>query len=312
MKPTISVQIVTFNSSSDIISCLKSISKQTYPIDQVIIVDNNSSDLSDEMIVSMKNSVSTTLTLIRNKENLGFAPAHNQALQYSDSDYVLVLNPDVILHHNYISEIISCINSDLNIGSATGMLVRKENKNTIDSTGLTMNGAWKASDRGAEENSSLWNKSDYVFGVSGAAAIYSRKMILDISIYGEFFDSDFFAYKEDVDVAWRANLLGWKSYYCASAIAYHERGWKKGGRKKQPLFIRQVSYINRYKMIYKNFTQIPSLIDICKLIIYELTSNMYILFREPKVLAAWINFIRSWPTLKKKRSFLKKRVKKIH
>ncbi|MNJ79887.1 hypothetical protein D3C77_780690 [compost metagenome] len=67
-----------------------------------------------------------------------------------------------------------------------------------------MNKIWRAFDRGAGELVQEWMESTEVFGVSGAAAMYSRTMIEDISIHGEFFDADLFAYKEDVDVAWRA------------------------------------------------------------------------------------------------------------
>lgn len=111
----------------------------------------------------------------------------------------------------------------------------------------TINKARRAFDRGQGKAANAYDNPNEVFGVSGAAALYSSKMIKQISIDGEFFDEDFFAYKEDVDVAWRARIFGWGAAYVPGAIAYHERGWKTGSREKQPLFIRQHSFANRHQ-----------------------------------------------------------------
>ncbi|MCP1309725.1 glycosyltransferase family 2 protein [Paenibacillus tyrfis] len=83
----------------------------------------------------------------------------------------------------------------------------------------------------------MWDEEGDVIGVPGAAALYSSSMVRDVSIDDEFFDEDFFAYKEDVDVAWRSRLLGWKALYCPDAQAFHNRGWKKGARTKIAYFI---------------------------------------------------------------------------
>lgn len=194
-------------------------------------VDNASSDDTLEKVRSFIKEVhDVQIQLVENKTNSGFASAHNQAIRLTDTDFVLVLNPDVFLEPNYIICLIQVMEQKLELGSITGKLVLQNNPGIIDSTGLVVNRIWRAFDRGAGESVNLWMDSAEVFGVSGAAAMYSRKMIDDISTKGEFFDEDFFAYKEDVDVAWRAGLLGWKAFYCADAVGLHKRGWKKGGR----------------------------------------------------------------------------------
>lgn len=194
------------------------------------------------------------------------------------------------------------------LGSTTGRLVRQSDPQIIDSTGLVMNRIWRAFDRGAGEPVTEWIDSAEVFGVSGAATMYSRKMIDEISIQGEFFDENFFAYKEDVDVAWRAGLLGWKAYYCAEAVGLHRRGWKEGGRGSQPLFIRKHSFINRYKMIYKNLSGATWVKNLPQLLAYEIAVHGYILLREPKVLGAWVDFWRELPRLREKRREIQKRL----
>ncbi|WP_438348925.1 glycosyltransferase family 2 protein [Paenibacillus sp. FA6] len=301
MKSSVSVHIVTYNSAEDISTCLKALEAQTYPIQQVIVVDNASSDDTVQQVNSHSKLFRDAIYIVENVANVGFAPAHNQAILLSSADYVLVLNPDVTLHPDYIKLLVEQLENRPDIGSATGKLLLSSNPEVVDSTGLIMNNHCRAFDRGAGELTSQWDESEEVFGVSGAAALYSRGMIEDISLNDEFFDSDFFAYKEDVDVAWRAQLLGWKSYYLAEAIGYHARGWKQGGRTSQPLFIRRASYINRYKMMYKNMERSSIFRTLLLILPYEIASNGYFLLREPKVLGAWRALLGQLPYLREKR-----------
>ncbi|GIP21685.1 glycosyltransferase family 2 protein [Paenibacillus sp. J22TS3] len=309
MKKTVSVHIVTYNSVLDIEECLKAVAEQSYAIQQVIVVDNASVDGTLEQLRALKKEGfgGLNLRILVNEQNTGFAPAHNQAIHHTDTDYVLVLNPDVALGPHYTELLVKCMDKHPEIGSATGRLLLKANPDIVDSTGLIMNKACRAFDRGAGEPAMKWNQSGEVFGVSGAAAVYSRRMINDISIDGEFFDSDFFAYKEDVDVAWRAQLLGWRAYYHADAIAYHERGWKKSSRNSIPLFIRQASYINRFKMIYKNEKSSDRLKGFIYRLPFDFASSGYFLLREPAVLGAWKSFMTQLPQLKKKRAYIQQK-----
>ncbi len=317
--------------------CLEAVFRQDYPvIEKIIVVDNASGDRTVERIHSryradgwrgiMGDRTAGTdqatipvgqgeeppfpLLLLQNQINTGFAPAHNQAIATSDADYVLVLNPDVTLAPDYVSRLVARMEADPEIGSATGKLLFKADPGAVDSTGLRMNKARRAFDRGSGEPTENWMESGEVFGVSGAAAMYSRRMIGDISVDGEFFDADFFAYKEDVDVAWRARLLGWTAYYDADAIGYHERGWKASGRSGKPLFIRRVSYVNRYKMIVKNepVRTLPRTI-LCSLP-YELAAHGYLLLKEPGVLRAWGSLCSNLGALVNKRKHIQSRIRR--
>lgn len=306
MTATVSVHIVTFNSRKDIEACLEAVLQQTYPVVQIIVIDNDSSDDTLERIEETRTRSGKEIVVVPNKKNLGFAPAHNQAIRLSRADYILILNPDVILTPTYAEYLVRAMNEDVGIGSATGMLAFQSDPEIIDSTGLVMNRIWRAFDRGTGEPVANWRASGEVFGVSGAAAMYSRGMIEATSIQGEFFDNDFFAYKEDVDVAWRGKLFGFKSYYCSEALGYHKRGWKKGSRKQQPLFIRRHSFINRYKMMYKNLSPSACKKQLLPLLAYELAVHVYMLVREPKVLGAWIDFCKELPKLREKRKVIQR------
>lgn len=312
---TVSIHIVTYNSAEDIIECLAAVLEQDYPVEQIVVVDNASVDGSAEKVRAFYSQFETEshdnlpgFILIQNQTNTGFAPAHNQAISVTITDYVLVLNPDLTLAPDYVSRLVARMEANPQVGSATGKLLLKADHQIVDSTGLRLNRARRAFDRGAGEHTDNWQDSVAVFGVSGAAAMYSRRMINDISVDGEFFDGDFFAYKEDVDVAWRAQLLGWQGFYDAEAIGYHERGWKVSGRDSKPMFIRRISYINRYKMIYKNEQVRTLLITLVISLPYELAAHGYMLLKEPGLIKAWKSFFAQMSDLKKKRKYIQTRV----
>lgn len=300
-KRTVSVHIVTYNSAEHIEDCLEAVLRQSHPIDQIVVIDNASKDHTLHSLTKWQEKCS----IIQNKKNNGFAGAHNQAIRLTETDYSLILNPDVVLEADYVLNTVLALQSNPKAGSATGKLLFKAAPHHIDSTGLIINKARRAFDRGAHQTNDEYQQAEEVFGVSGAAAMYSRKMINDISLSGEFFDEDFFAYKEDIDVAWRSQLLGWKALYEPTAIAYHERGWKEGGRSSKPLFVRRLSYINRYKMMVKNDDSKAVMKNIMPLLVYECLSLVYALVREPKLLGAWLDFYRKFPELRNKRSLIR-------
>ncbi|MEC0171184.1 glycosyltransferase family 2 protein [Paenibacillus graminis] len=331
---TVSVHIVTYNSADDIADCLTAVYAQEYPVEQIVVVDNASADGCADKVKAFSDTLAgqahsshqqeagaeetlkpgvpfPLMTLLQNPANTGFAPAHNQAIAATDTDYVLVLNPDLTLEPDYISRLIARMEADPRIGSATGKLLLKADHSLVDSTGLRMNRARRAFDRGAGEPAAQWPESGIVFGVSGAAAMYSRRMIEDISVNGEFFDADFFAYKEDVDVAWRAELFGWLAYYDAEAVGYHERGWKTSGRDSKPMFIRRISYINRYKMIYKNEPSHTLFSTLLYSLPYEVAAHGYMLLKEPKLIKAWGSFFAQRRNLKEKRKYIQAKVKSL-
>lgn len=302
---TVSVHIVTYNSSEHIDDCLEAVLRQSHPIEQIVVIDNASKDNTIEKLEKWSEKCS----IFHNSINNGFAGGHNQAIRMTETDYCLILNPDVVLEPDYVLNTVKSLKDHSQSGSATGKLLFKTDPSHIDSTGLVINKARRAFDRGAHQTSDKFEYKEEVFGVSGAAAMYSREMINDISLDGEFFDEDFFAYKEDVDVAWRAQLLGWKAYYEPSAIAYHERGWKEGSRSSKPLFVRRLSYINRYKMMVKNDRISMVLKHIIPLLVYECLSFTYALLREPKLLGAWASFFRKYSELRKKRGIIQSKQK---
>lgn len=303
--PVVGVCIVTFNSEKYIQNCLSHLSRQTWPAIRTVVVDNASEDRTVELIRSHPYPVK----IIVNELNNGFAGGQNQAIaEAENADYILTLNADVALEPDYISKLVATMEKSPSIGSATGCLRLADMPDRMDSAGIEVNWARRAWDRGAGEPVSNYTTADDVFGVSGAAGLYKRRMIEAISIEGHFFDEDFFAYKEDVDVAWRAALLGWRSRYEPLAQAMHVRKWQSSeGRKRMPLIIRRHSYINRYLMLIKNsrlngrrWLMLPSFV------IYEAALTAYFLIKDPRVLGSWITMRQLIPNALRKRRILKK------
>lgn len=255
--PAVSITIVTFNSARYIAKCLQYVFEQDYPNIDVIVIDNASGDETAALLEQF----GTRIRFVRNTENVGFAQGQNQAIALTESDWVLTLNPDVRLSPGFVSKAVRAGECDKQVGSVSGKLLRMAANfeipaaKMLDSTGIYFTPSLRHFDRGSgEPDRGAYDQFEYVFGVTGAAALYRRQMIDDISVNGEFFDSDFFAYREDADLAWRAQLLGWKCLYAPNAIAYHVRNVLPSNRKSLPAAINMHSVKNRFLMRIKNIT----------------------------------------------------------
>ena len=130
------------------------------------------------------------------------------------------------------------------VGMATGKLLRADGSG-IDSMGIRMTRSGRHLDitRGSERD---------VFGVSGAAAMYSMSFLRDVAVAGEIFDEDFFAYREDADIAWRGRLFGWRAVCEPDAVAHHVRRVTPEVRRELPDAINMHGVKNRFLLRLKN------------------------------------------------------------
>jgi GT2 family glycosyltransferase len=171
------------------------------------------------------------------------------------------LNPDVLLLPNFIQALADAGQFDPKIGTVCGKLLAIRasfdlpDKPLVDSTGIYFTPMLRHLDRGSQEiDNGHYLNHEFVFGATAAAALYRRAMIEDISLGEEFFDPDFFVYREDADVAWRAQLLGWRCIYTPHARGYHVRKVLPGNRRALPPVINMHSVKNRFLMRMKNMT----------------------------------------------------------
>ena len=256
-KDLVSVTLVTYNSGRFIKRCLESVLEQKYPNLEVIIVDNASTDGT----VDLLEPFADRCRIYYNDKNIGFAAAQNQAISLSSAEWVLTLNPDVLMLPNFIQNMVDAGNVDPKTGTVCGKLLSilatfdLPEEQLVDSTGIYFTPMLRHLDRGSQEvDQGHYINFEYVFGATAAAALYRRAMIEDISIEGEFFDPDFFVYREDADVAWRAQLLGWRCLYTPLARGYHVRNVLPGNRRALPPEINMHSVKNRFLMRIKNMT----------------------------------------------------------
>ena len=242
MDTKLSIIIPNFNGKQFIKLCLDSIRKQDYSFYELIIVDNGSSDGSVEYI----NEYYPELTLIENKENLGFAAAVNQGIKSSSSEYVFLLNNDVELESDCVSNLLKCIEKDENIFAVSSKMVQYNDRNKMDDAGdeYTILG-WTCK-VGDGKSPDLYTSKRETFSACAGAAIY-RKDILDKLKY---FDENFFAYMEDVDISYRARIWGYKCVYCPEAVVYHLGSGTSGSRYNE--FKIRLAARNNVYVPYKN------------------------------------------------------------
>ena len=238
------IVVLNWNGIEDTKECLDSLFKQSYGNYKIAVVDNGSIDDSVQQLKGIQ-KLHPDLTIIENGENRGFAGGVNSGIQYAidnNFDAVALFNNDAIADKDRLKELVSDLRDDT--GIVTGLLLHRDGK-TIDSTGdfYTTWGIPSPRNRG-----SLANKipeSGYVFGASGGASLYSILVFKKIGL----FDESFFAYYEDVDVSFRAQLAGFKVFYTKDAVAYHKQG---ATSKKVPGLAIRHTFKNLPLLFWKN------------------------------------------------------------
>jgi GT2 family glycosyltransferase len=308
----VSVTIVTYNSGRFIRRCLEAVLGQKYPGFEVIIIDNASTDGTTDILERFEDRC----VVIYNDENIGFASAQNQAIALSRGEWVLTLNPDVFLLPGFIDALVEGGQIDPGVGTVCGKLLTMgpgfdiPDQPIVDSTGIYFTPMLRHFDRGSQEcDNGHYLRYEYVFGATAAAACYRREMIDDVSIDGEFFDSDFFSYREDADLAWRSQLLGWKCIYAPYARGYHVRKLRTGMRRAVPAEINMHSVKNRFLMRLKNITPSLYLRHLVPITVRDLGIVAYCLVREQTSMRAFLLTVRNLRRVMEKRRWIQARRK---
>jgi GT2 family glycosyltransferase len=272
--PLVSINLLTHNAQTYLESCLASVFKQSYPRLEILIIDNQSADGTINYLKSLK--ARPDLRVIFNQKNLGFAAGHNQGIRESRGDFVCCLNQDVVLDRDFIQRAVQELLRDNKTGALQGKLLRWNIGNLslgrptdyqisyiIDTTGLVFLKNRRIVNRGQGEiEQGQFGKKEEIFGADGAAPVYRRQALEDVKIsvpsqaegYDEYFDEDFFCYKEDVDLAWRLRLAGWKSIYQPVCLAWHARTSGESAASNYFSIIRERLKINKFSkyLAFKN------------------------------------------------------------
>lgn len=313
-RSQVSIGLVVWNGRKFLPACLASVLAQRNVSFEIVVIDNASTDGSAEYI----RQNFPDLKLIRNTSNLGFTGGHNQAIASSDGQYYLALNQDTVLETDSLAFLVDFMSQNPKTASVQGKLKRLTNgakTNKIDSLGLRLHRSGQITDLGeVEEDTGQFTQPLEVFGVSGTLPLYRRAALDKVaSNRHEYFDSDFFAYKEDADLAFRLRLAGWTSYCVPAAVAYHNRSVRGEGavargnlaiaqqRQFKSKLSRRLSFSNHHFVYFKNLP--------CSLYFqiwptftwHEMKMWGYALIREPFVIPEMLKVFRLGPRMIQKR-----------
>lgn len=330
MYPRLSVHIVAWNSMRFLPDLFKTLAEQTYQDFTVLVIDNGSTDGVEAFIREQYPQT----TILRNARNLGFSGAHNQGIRYAlehwlpeeyADRFVLVTNPDLLLTPTCLEELMKSAIAFTDVGAfgpklrrafgehvADEVLQETVRSDLIDTTGLRARKNRTFTDRGAGEmDRGQYDEAREVFGVSGALVLYRASALQDVRFEDEFFDNDFFAYKEDVDLAWRMQHAGWKARYVAEAVAFHYRGmyakeqmgWLDRIRHRRTKSKTRSYYSNRnqWLLLVKNVRFGEAILIFPRVFVLELGRFIYTLLFETKNLRSFFDTIRFLPRMLKKR-----------
>ncbi len=212
------VVVLNYRGWDDTIKCLKSLEKQSYENFKVYLIENGSKDESSKKLKPLAKK-NPQIIYDEQEINTGFTGGVNIGIQYAiDNGYeaVVLLNNDVQMEKDWLETLVSTTKKT-KASIVTGLLLSADGK-TIDDAGdvYTMWGVPELRSEG--KLASEAPESGYIFGATGGATLYRVDTLKEIGL----FDDTFFAYNEDVDISWRAQLAGHKVYYEKSAVAYHK------------------------------------------------------------------------------------------
>lgn len=257
----VSVVTPNYNGLKFLNSYFETLLIQSRFIEEIIIIDNASTDGSVEFIEEFIRSPNypIEIKLIKNDENLGFAPAVNQGIEIAKSEYIYSVNNDVEMEWNALEEIIKAMDESIGLGenpfSFQSKMIQHHNRELIDDAGdeYTLL-AWtkKIGDGKPVEK---YDEKREIFSSCAGAALYRKSVLEEIGL----FDENFFAYVEDIDLSYRAQIYGYRNYFCPDSIVYHYGSATSGSRYNE--FKIKLAARNNVFLIYKNFPIIQKIVN---------------------------------------------------
>ncbi len=313
---------------------LNSLIAQDYPKHTLYFVDNSPEEDNDNIKILTEHGL--LANIIRPGRNVGFGAGHNLIIRQAlvdKADFYFALNPDMILEPNVITELVNTVMKSPQIASVTGKIRRwnfqeadRSNagkSNFIDSVGISLTKGHRFLDIGQGEiDYGQYDLSREIFGPSGAAALYRMSALDDVAFITEnglqeFFDELMFMYKEDIDLAYRLQLAGYKSLYTPNAVIYHDRtviSIGRGlfatiqGRKHKTAGVKDWSWLNHHIILQKLFAFRWTSSVFWGTIWYELKSFIYILFFERRLILQIPRLLALRGQIKRRSAQTKRRV----
>ena len=218
----ISVIIPNWNGAHLLPTCLDSLRRQSHAEREIIVVDNASTDGSLELLARDYTDVHV-LALPR---NTGFTGACNAGIRASHGEFVALLNSDTETDERWLAEVVAAFERHPEAGLVASKMLLFDRRDTLHTAGDFVRLDGTPGNRGVwQRDEGQFDREEYVFSACGGSAAYRRAMLNEIGLL----DKDFFFSLEDVDLAWRAQLAGWKCVFAPKAIVYHQLAATGGG-----------------------------------------------------------------------------------
>jgi hypothetical protein len=292
----ISVIIPNFNGRNFLATCLASLKRQAFDDFELVLVDNGSDD--DSVFLVKKEFPKAIIYVF--KDNVGFSRAVNRGIELSAGDYIFLLNNDTELADDCLENIVYFLDEHPEASFLALKMLYFSNRKLINGAGDMLSIYGLACQRGKGENDEgQYENISEVFGACAGAAVYRRELFSDIGS----FDEDYFAYLEDIDFSFRAQLKGYKCFYLPSSVVYHVDG---GTSRKIPNFSQFLITRNGLYLVYKNFPVFLFLILSPFLLVGQLRNVVSALKRgNPGIITrAYRDFFVNLSKLKKKRKII--------
>lgn len=259
-RPEVTIVVLSYDGRELLEVVLPTLARQTFPSFSVLVVDNGSSDGSAEYLEREWPQVE----ILRLPENIGVAAALNRGVEAARSEFVALLNNDIELEPDWLAELVAALRSHPEAGSATGKMLNFHRRDRLDGAGDVVMWSGAATRRGFETpDEGQFDRPEAVFGACGGAALYRR---VAFDAVGPF-DEDFFAYMEDVDWSFRAQLAGFACRYVPSAVAYHMAGATTGRNISPYLYMQRR---NQLWMMAKNYPARAFVLHAPKILLFQL------------------------------------------
>lgn len=267
--PLVSVIILTWNGRRFLDDCLGSLATQTLREFEVVLVDNGSNDGSAAYV----RAAYPWVRLVELSENVGFAEGNNRGLEMAEGEFIVTLNNDTKAGPRLLEELLQPALQDSGVGMIAAKMLNFFETGRIDSVGVkaAVNGMGYNIGVG-ELDSGQYDAPAEVFGPCAGAALYRRTMLDEVG----FFDSDFFAYYEDLDLAWRCRLAGWRCVTAPRAEVLHVHSATSG--KMSPFTLYHVQR-NKWFTIVKNWPLMLLLRRLPLILVFDLGAFFLALLR---------------------------------
>ena len=309
-SPLVSTIILNWNSKQYIQDCIKDVTRQTYSNIEVIIVDNGSMDGSFEEV----HSAYPNFVYIQNQTNMGFAKGMNQGILASRGNYVLPLNTDVFLAHDFVETAVRGMEAQEELGAVSNLIYRLVDGEKTDFPRYGETGGFFLRRRVQGIGNANLAEEGYVFGPPGSCPFLRREMLEDVkAASGDYYDEVYFAGGEDIDLWFRMQLRGWRCRFFPSLVAWHVGSGSVDNKERlveKPLSYQARVLRNRYLTIIKDFPCDLLITLLPYIILGEFAMWPYFLLTSPSTLLAiissWRGLLAALPYALRKRRLIQR------